>query len=132
MEYLSGITALVSAVCGNALVVYLIQRHFNRKDKEREAERKRLTQKQQEQIERWEAATQQVHTGLETIRLLAYARTSHEIERLLTQGYATPAERSYLGELSSNYKKHGWNGDMDSRLQKVYDLRTSPPGRKEE
>ena len=132
MEYLSGITALVSAVCGNALVVYLIQRHFNRKDKEREAERKRLSQKQQEQIERWEAATQQVHTGLETIRLLAYARTSQEIERLLTQGYATPAERSYLGELYSNYKKHGWNGDMDSRLQKVYDLRTAPPGRKEE
>ena len=124
MEYISSLAALVSAVCGNALVVYLIQRHFNRKDREREAERQRLNQKQQEQIERWEAATQQVYTGLETIRLLAYARTSQEIERLLNQGYATPAERRVLDEMYANYKDHGWNGDMDARLEKVYSLRT--------
>lgn len=23
-----------------------------------------------------------------------------------------------------NYKAHGWNGDMDARLEKVYALRT--------
>ena len=52
---------------------------------------------------------------------------SEEIERLLTQGYATPAERKVLEEMFANYKAHGWNGDMDARLEKVYHLRTDAP-----
>ena len=43
---------------------------------------------------------------------------------LLTQGYATPQERHILNEMFLNYKAHGWNGDMDARLKKVYALRT--------
>lgn len=66
----------------------------------------------------------ELETSLETIRLLAYARMSEEIERLLTKGYATPAERRILDEMYLNYKAHGWNGDMDARLEKVYGLRT--------
>ena len=65
--------------------------------------------------------------ALETIRLLAYARMSEETERLLNQGYATPAERRVLDEMFKNYKAHGWNGDMDARLEKVYSLRTDHP-----
>ena len=61
---------------------------------------------------------------METLRLLSYARMSQEIERLLTQGYATPSERKVLDEMYQNYKDHGWNGDMDARLAKVYALRT--------
>jgi len=57
----------------------------------------------------------------------AYARLSEEIERLLDQGYATPAERRVLDEMYANYKAHGWNGDMDARLEKVYTLRTDHP-----
>ena len=52
---------------------------------------------------------------------------SQEIERLLDQGYATPAERRVLDEMFANYKAHGWNGDMDARLEKVYRLRTDRP-----
>ena len=58
------------------------------------------------------------------LALLAYARLSEETERLLTQGYATPQERHILNEMFLNYKAHGWNGDMDARLKKVYALRT--------
>ena len=58
-------------------------------------------------------------TALETLRLLSYHRMSQEIERLLDQGYATPAERRVLDEMYANYKDHGWNGDMDARLRKV-------------
>ena len=54
---------------------------------------------------------------------------SQEIERLLDQGYATPAERRILDEMYHNYKAHGWNGDMDARLEKVYRLRTDGPER---
>lgn len=67
---------------------------------------------------------QKLDTALETIRLLSYARLSEEIERLLTQGFATPQERHILDEMFKNYKAHGWNGDMDARLEKVYRLRT--------
>ena len=63
-------------------------------------------------------------TALETIRLLAYARLSEETERLLTKGFATPQERHILNEMFRNYKDHGWNGDMDERMEKVYALRT--------
>lgn len=66
----------------------------------------------------------EIKVSLETIRLLAYARMSEEIERLLDKGFATPAERRILDEMYQNYKAHGWNGDMDSRLEKVYALRT--------
>ena len=43
---------------------------------------------------------------------------------LRDQSYATPAERRVLDEMYANYKDHGWNGDMDARLEKVYGLRT--------
>ena len=95
------------------ILLFFIQRYFNRRDKreeEREQERAQLFQR--------------IDTSLETLRLLAYHRMSQEIERLLTQGYATPQERRVLDEMYTNYKAHGWNGDMDARLEKVYRLRT--------
>ena len=62
--------------------------------------------------------------------LLMQAGDRAEIERLLTQGYATPQERRVLDEMYTNYKAHGWNGDMDARLDKVYALRTdNAPGK---
>lgn len=101
------------------ILLFFIQRYFNRRDKreeEREQERAQLYQR--------------IDTSLETLRLLAYHRMSQEIERLLTQGYATPQERRVLDEMYTNYKAHGWNGDMDARLDKVYALRTDrAPGK---
>ena len=57
-------------------------------------------------------------------RIGVYARLSEEIERLLNKGYATPSERRILEEMYLNYKAHGWNGDMDSRIEKVHTLPT--------
>lgn len=105
--------ALITAIGGNGLVLFFVRRYFDRRDKreeEREQERAQLYQR--------------IDTSLETLRLLAYHRMSQEIERLLTQGYATPQERHILDEMYTNYKAHGWNGDMDARLEKVYRLRT--------
>lgn len=101
------------------ILLFFIQRYFNRRDK-REAER------EQERAQLY----QRIDTSLKTLRLLAYHRMSQEIERLLTQGYATPQERRVLDEMYTNYKAHGWNGDMDARLDKVYALRTDrAPGK---
>lgn len=102
-----------TAIGTSSLINYFVQRHFKRKDVFEE--KNELEQK--EMLARIDA-------GLETIRLLAYCRMSEEIERLLTKGYATPSERRILDEMFRNYKAHGWNGDMDARLEKVYQLRT--------
>ena len=96
-----------------SVVLILIKRYLDRKDKLDE-----VKEKQDEEMK------EEIKTGLETIRLLAYHRMSEEIERLLNKGYATPAERKILDDMHTNYKAHGWNGDMDSRLKKVYKLPT--------
>ena len=101
------------------ILLFFIQRYFNRRDK-REAERAAAM----------EARMVKLDNALETIRLLAYARLSEETERLLTKGFATPQERHILNEMFRNYKDHGWNGDMDERMEKVYALRTDhAPGK---
>ena len=118
MEILSSV---LSSVLSSSLVLFIVQRYFVRRDKREQDEKKA----KDDLIER-------VDIGLETIRLLSYHRMSQEIERLLDKGYATPAERRMLDEMFANYKRHGWNGDMDARLQKVYSLRTDHSDKEEE
>ena len=110
MELAASLLALLGA---DGIVLFFIKRYFDRRDARERAEN-----------EKREALFQRVDTALETLRLLAYHRMSQEIERLLDQGYATPAERRVLDEMYANYKAHGWNGDMEARLEKVYALRT--------
>lgn len=122
------IAAVVLSVLGsNGLLLFLVKRFFDKKD-QREAEiRRQREQAEENQRQRNDELYRKVDNALETIRLLAYARMSEETERLLNQGYATPAERRVLDEMFKNYKAHGWNGDMDARLEKVYSLRTDHP-----
>ena len=107
------ILSIASTIGLNGILLFLIKRFFDRRDKQHMA----LSEKQTEFYRK-------IETGLETLRLLSYARMSQEIERLLNKGFATPAERRILNEMYKNYKEHGWNGDMDARLSKVYLLRT--------
>lgn len=107
------VTSLLSTLGAGGILMFFIKRYFDRRDK-----------KQEQMIKDQEDIWKEIKTSLETIKLLAYARMSEEIERLLSQGYATPAERRILDEMYRNYKAHGWNGDMDARLEKVYALRT--------
>ena len=110
MELIISICSLIGT---SGLILFFVKRYFDKKDKQDEEDREKRS-RQEEKLE----------TSFETIRLLAYCRMSEEIERLLTKGYATPAERKILDEMYHNYKAHGWNGDMDERLHKVYALRT--------
>lgn len=109
--------SLMSALGANGILLFFVKRYFDRRDKAEEKERAEHA-----------ALFTRVENALETIRLLSYARMSQEIERLLDKGYATPAERRVLDEMFQNYKAHGWNGDMDARLEKVYRLRTDHAG----
>ncbi|MGI5963740.1 MAG: hypothetical protein ACOX7N_08510 [Lawsonibacter sp.] len=133
------VVALCSALGLSSLVNFFVQRHFSKKD---ENTRKRIVaqneakeRRDRERAEREEKREAEfrdlrgeVMVGLETIKLLSYARVAEEAERLLTKGFATPAERKYLQELHDNYKRHGWNGDMDERMRKVFAMRTDRPG----
>ena len=103
----------LSALGVGGLILFFVQRYFNKRDK-RDAERET---ERQEINEQWKVC-------YETIRLLSYSRISEELERLLDKGYATPTERNFVQALYDNYKAHGWNGDMESRMEKVYALRT--------
>lgn len=105
--------SLLSTLGINSIVLFFIKRYFDRRDS-----------REREDLERKEELFRRIDTALETLRLLSYHRMSQEIERLLDQGYASPAERRVLDEMYANYKDHGWNGDMDARLEKVYQLRT--------
>lgn len=107
------IISLLSVFGVGGILMFFIKRYFDRRDF-----------KENEKNQEYEKMMKEIKNSLETIRLLAYARMSEEIERLLTQGYATPSERRILDEMYHNYKDHGWNGDMDARLEKVYELRT--------
>lgn len=122
------IAAVVLSVLGsNGLLLFLVKRFFDKKDQKEAEIRRQREQAEENQRQRNDELYRKVDTALETIRLLAYARMSEETERLLNQGYATPAERRVLDEMFKNYKAHGWNGDMDARLEKVYSLRTDHP-----
>ena len=122
------IVAVVLSVLGsNGLLLFLVKRFFDKKDQKEAEIRRQREQAEENQRQRNDELYRKVENALETIRLLAYARMSEETERLLTKGYATPAERRVLDEMFKNYKAHGWNGDMDARLEKVYALRTDHP-----
>ena len=105
--------SLLSVLGINSIILFFIKRYFDRRDK-----------RERQEMQQRSDLFKRVDTAQETLRMLSYHRMSQEIERLLDQGYASPAERRVLDEMYANYKDHGWNGDMDARLEKVYQLRT--------
>lgn len=134
------IAAVGGLVGSGTLINFFVQRYFSKKDEKARRELQAQNQRAIELAESRKAIEKQraddlnalrdkIEVSLDTLRLLAYHRMAEEIERLLDQGYATPAERHILEEMHQNYKAHGWNGDMDSRLSKVRRLRTDHPER---
>lgn len=93
------VSTIVVAILGSnalfGLISYLISRYFDRKD-----------------------------TIRQTLAAVAYTALSDKIEERLDADYATPEQRKELDILYEAYKANGWNGDMDTRIQKVYNLPT--------
>ena len=54
----------------------------------------------------------------------SYSMLSDRLEARLDAGYATPEQRKEMEILIEAYKKNGWNGDMDARIQRFYNLPT--------
>ena len=135
MEIVGVFTSISGAIGLSTIISFFIQRHFSKKDEQTREKIKKQNEeiakevrnrreKEEAREAQLESMMEKINNGLDTLRLLSYHRMSEEIERLLTQGYATPAERKVLKEMYDNYKSHKWNGDMDERLGKVYALPT--------
>ena len=122
----------------SSLLNFFVQRYFSKKD---EATRQHIKQQNDELAKSAKAREYREHTrdvefqllkdqvqlGLQTIKLLSYARVAEEADKLIEKGYATPAERLYLKNLHENYKDWQWNGDMDDRIRDVFNLPPKPP-----
>ena len=59
-----------------------------------------------------------------TLEAVSYTMLSEKLEIRLDAGYATPEQRKEMDILIRAYKKNGWNGDMDARIKRFYDLPT--------
>lgn len=59
-----------------------------------------------------------------TMEAVSYFMLSDKLETRLDEGYATPEQRKDVEILIEAYKKNGWNGDMDARIQRFYNLPT--------
>ncbi len=60
----------------------------------------------------------------QTLEAVSYSMLSDRLEARLDAGYATPEQRKEMEILINAYKKNGWNGDMDARIKRFYDLPT--------
>ena len=77
------VISILSVMGFNGILLYFIKRYFGKRDRKEEK-----TNEDREELYR------QVRIGLETIRLLAYARMSQEIERPATNTFRMPAGSS--------------------------------------
>lgn len=59
-----------------------------------------------------------------TMEAVSYFMLSDKLETRLDEGYATPEQRKDVEILIQAYKRNGWNGDMDARIKRFYDLPT--------
>ena len=66
-----------------------------------------------------------------TLEAVSYTMLSDRLETRLDSGFATPEQRKEMEILIEAYKKNGWNGDMDARIQRFYNLPTKQLKEKE-
>ena len=60
----------------------------------------------------------------QTLEAVSYSMLSDKLEKRLDAGFATPEQRKEMEILIEAYKRNGWNGDMDARIQRFYNLPT--------
>lgn len=63
-------------------------------------------------------------TTRKILAAVSYSALTDKIEQRLDEDFATPEQRREIDILFEAYKAAGWNGDMESRMQKVYALPT--------
>lgn len=98
------VSIIVTLIGGNGIIMFLVSHHFNKKEKD----------------------TKEDKLVKETLSFLSYTTLKQEGLFLINKGYAKEAERTLIHRMHDTYKKWGWNGDMDSLMEKVDNLPFSP------
>lgn len=75
-------------------------------------------------IELIEKLTLRVNKLSVYVSKLTYSSLSNTIERYLNQGYCTPEQRHGIEEIKAIYDDQGFNGDMNARLKRLYEMPT--------
>lgn len=91
------ITLLGILFAGNGLVQLLVTRYLNKKDDK--AKKSDLM--------------------METMSIQSYCNLKQECNALIEKGYAEEPERRFVHTMYDNYKRWGWNGDMDALIERV-------------
>lgn len=60
----------------------------------------------------------------QTLEAVSYSMLSDRLEMRLESGFATPEQRKEMEILINAYQRNGWNGDMDARIKRFYELPT--------
>ena len=127
MEILTVVISIFSGLGGGGIILFFVSRHYAKKDKEEAACKEAREAEEQKRKEEMEELMDSMKASLATVKFLSYCRMRDELDRVIDKGYATPAERHFLEDMHKNYSDHKWNGDMDSRMSKMYRLPEHPP-----
>ena len=61
-----------------------------------------------------------------TLKALCYNTLSDKLNSIILKGYATETDRRDVQVLFGAYHNEGWNGDMDDRMKRMYNLPYHP------
>lgn len=93
------------------LFQFVIERFFGRKDRHDKA----IDEMKEELCKR--VGTLQV-----VVDIILYHTLADKLEYYLRRGWIDGQERQEIENLHKSYRERGFNGDMDSRMQAVYEL----------
>lgn len=70
--------------------------------------------------------TESIALITDTLAATSYTILSQRLEHYLSKGYADAQDRREIEILRVAYKSHGWNGDMDARVEAFNKLPLAP------
>lgn len=94
---LDNIYQIVLVILGNSGLIILLEKIFENKSKTRK-----------------------------TVKALCYNALSDKLNSIILKGYATEIDRRDVQVLFGAYHNEGWNGDMDDRMKRMYNLPYHP------
>lgn len=106
-------STLILAILGSNGLFVFIQYMITRNDKKKDTKDEALKE-----------IRKQIAEMRDTESITMYAVFSDKVERVLQKGFADPDDRRDIENMFTRYKNNGWNGDMDARVHKVYELPT--------
>lgn len=105
---------LILGILGNGLLQTVLQRKWQKEDKKDEKTEKK---------EAWQTALEEKCDAVQEVcDCLLYHTLADKLEYYRVRGWADDTDRREILSLHSIYKKRGFNGDMDVRMENFFKL----------